>query len=630
MVSLATFRERSFETVLSRLAAAKATRPSVVFCACAFTMVGSLVLGGGTRGGFLSDAILELLAIPALLLAVSSLIDALRRSTHVARSTSWALTLCFAIAVLPLLQLVPLPPWIWTKLPGRETIVAIFDLVGGERNWMPISVSPNATWLSLLSLLPPMAIFLGTIQLGYRERRGLSLVVISVAIISAFLGLIQVVQGPASPLRFFAVENNTEAVGFFANRNDFAALLYMVLLFAGAWAIDTAFKGGSWRQVSRAASIVVLTAAFLVLVVLIATEAMARSRAGLVLTIVALGGMLVMASAERRSVSGIGPGKLLLGATVLAVMLAVQFTLFRILDRFAIEPLEDARLTFARETVNAAAAFTPFGAGVGTFVPVYAMFEEPSDTIANFNVYINHAHNDFLEVWLETGVLGLPLFGLFVIVLGFRSVALWWKPPDKAGELDRLLMRAATLAVALLIAHSFVEYPLRTGAIMAIFAFSCALLFEPLVNAEEATIAATEPSRVSVPRRQAENLGKATMPLRSSQVSSAIPAQRTEISPPPPRQPAGRWGEEIAWPAEWQNSKVQRPPDTPSQSGAAGPSPSQFGASAPSQSGAAAPSQTGRTAPSQFGASAPSQSGAAAPSQTGGTAPSQSGAAAPT
>ena len=624
MVSLGTFRDRSFETVLSRWTAAKASRPSIVFCACAFTMVGSLLLGGGTRGGFLSDAILELLAIPALLLVVSSLIDVLRRSTHIRRSASWALMLCFAIALLPLLQLVSLAPWIWTRLPGRESIVAIFDLVGSQGNWMPISVSPSATWLSFLSLLPPMAIFLGTIQLSYRERRGLSLVVISVGIVSAFLGLIQVVQGPASSLRFFAVENNTEAVGFFANRNDFAALLYMVLLFAGAWAIDIAFKAVSWRHVRRAASIVVLTAAFLALIVLIATEAMARSRAGLVLTMVALAGIFAMAFAERRNTSGIGPGKLLLGATALAVMLAVQFTLYRILDRFAVEPLEDARVTFARETVSAASAFMPFGSGVGTFVPVYAMFEEPSDTIAN--VYINHAHNDFLEVWLETGLLGISLFGVFVFLLGFRSVELWWRPPDKAGELDRLLMRAATVAIALLITHSFVEYPLRTGAIMAIFAFSCALLIEPLM-AEEATIAATEPRRVSVSRQQAESLGKTTTPLSSSQVSSAIPAQSSEISQPLPRQRARRWGEEIAWPAEWQKSNAQKPPDTPSQTGAAVPS--QSGTAIPTQSGRTGPSQSGAAAPSPSSAAAPSQNDAAVPSQTGGAAPSQSGSAPP-
>jgi O-antigen ligase len=568
MASLGTFRDRSFETLLNRLAAAKASAPSIVFCACAVTTVGSLLLGGGTRGGFLSDAILELLAIPALCLVVSSLIDLLRRNTQIPRSTSWALVLCFAIALLPLVQLVPLPPWIWTRLPGREAIVAIFELVGGQGNWMPISVSPRATWLSFLSLLPPMAIFLGVIQLGYRERRGLSLVVISIGIISAFLGLIQVAQGSSSSLRFFAFTNDREAVGFFANRNDFAALVYAVLLFAAAWAIDIAFKTVSWRDVRRPASIVILTAAFLVLIVLIATEAMARSRAGLILTIVALAGIFTMASAERRNASRTLPRKLLFGATVLAVILVGQFALYRILGRFAVEPLDEARLTFAHTTIGAASAFMPFGAGVGSFVPVYAMFEEPHDTIAH--IYANHAHNDFVEVWLETGFFGMAFFGAFIVILGFRSVELWRRPPDKAGELDHLLMRAATLAITLLIAHSFVEYPLRTGAIMAIFAFSCALLIEPLAVAEDALMATPEPRRVSASPKQTERLRNIS--LGSAQVSLATPAQRTVISQPLLRAPGERWGEEIEWPAEWQkSSKVQKPPDDPSRSGGASP-----------------------------------------------------------
>src|SRR5262249_7068629 len=199
--------ERSFDNVLSRLAVAKLARPSIAFCACAGTMVGSLLLGGGTRGGFLSDAILELLAIPALLIVVSSLVDVLRGSAHIPRSTRWALMLCFAIALLPLLQLVPLPPWVWTRLPGRDAIMAVFATAGVEHNWMPISMSPTATWLSFLSLLPPMAIFLGAVQLGYRERRWLSLIVISVGIIIAFLGLIQAALGPAAPLRLYGVSN---------------------------------------------------------------------------------------------------------------------------------------------------------------------------------------------------------------------------------------------------------------------------------------------------------------------------------------------------------------------------------------------------------------------------------------
>src|SRR4029077_10486783 len=43
------------------------------FWLAAFTLLAALLLGGGTRGGFLSDALLQLLAIPLLLVSASRL-----------------------------------------------------------------------------------------------------------------------------------------------------------------------------------------------------------------------------------------------------------------------------------------------------------------------------------------------------------------------------------------------------------------------------------------------------------------------------------------------------------------------------------------------------------------------------
>ena len=60
---------------------------------------------------------------------------------------------------------------------------------------------------------------------------------LAVGLISVLIGLIQVAQGERSPLRFFEFTNPTEAVGFFANRNHFAALIYCLMLFALAWIV---------------------------------------------------------------------------------------------------------------------------------------------------------------------------------------------------------------------------------------------------------------------------------------------------------------------------------------------------------------------------------------------------------
>jgi O-antigen ligase len=557
MVSLDLLHEHVQGAEMVGPAVGNAARRSTVFYASALTIIASLLLGGGTRGGFLSDAILEALAIPALMVSMWSFIGLPWRATGIRRRADWVLVLTFAVALLPLLQLIPLPPRIWTKLSGGEGIETILELGRGQLNWMPMSVSPNSTWLSLLSLIAPLAIFFGMVQLGYQERRRLSLLVIALGVAGAFVGLVQVAQGRASPLRFFALTNDTEAVGFFANRNHFAALLYACLLFSAAWAIDVAFKAGFWRKVRGEHRILVLTAIFMVVVILITTEAMARSRAGLILTIVALVGIFAMAITDRRNASGAAPHKLLLGATALAIVLAVQFGLYRIMDRFTVDPLADARLHYARNTIQAAKTFMPLGAGVGTFVPVYKMFEDPNDTFPN--VYANHAHNDILEVWLETGLVGMILLVVFVIWIGVRSVKVWMRPEANGSGLDHSLIRAATIVIWILIAHSFVDYPLRTGAMMAIFAFSCALLIAPLATAEDKMAATAERDRIRARRREAQNLPNTPVNLSSSKISSATLTDRTEISDSRLPQPAGRWGGDIDWPAEWQNAVEHKP-----------------------------------------------------------------------
>ena len=150
---------------------------------------------------------------------------------------------CVAVVAIPLVQLIPLPPWLWTALPGRGPSAETFEILGQKTPWMPISVVPHETWLSALSLIPPLAIFLATLLLPYRERRWLSLVFLAVGVVSVFMGMIQVAQGPESPLRFFEITNETEAVGFFANRNHFAALLYALTLFAAAWTVHATVAG---------------------------------------------------------------------------------------------------------------------------------------------------------------------------------------------------------------------------------------------------------------------------------------------------------------------------------------------------------------------------------------------------
>src|SRR5262245_23680161 len=104
-----------------------------MFALCVIVIVASLVLGGGTHSGFLSDAILQLIAIPLLLVSLWRLLE-----TPLTKQMRVALFFCLAAVAIPLIQLIPLPPWLWTALPGREPVVEVSEILGDKLSWIPI------------------------------------------------------------------------------------------------------------------------------------------------------------------------------------------------------------------------------------------------------------------------------------------------------------------------------------------------------------------------------------------------------------------------------------------------------------------------------------------------------------
>ncbi|CCB66364.1 O-antigen polymerase [Hyphomicrobium sp. MC1] len=436
------------------------------------TLCASLVLGGATRSGALGDVFLQFLCAFVLIAALREIV--LRQALG---QFKWPLLFIAAAVLIPVLQLVPMPLDLWKHLPGRSVIAETYILIERDQPPSPLTLTPTATWLSGLSLLPPIAVFLGVLTLSNVERRYLSLLVIAMAVASVFLGLLQLIQGPHSALRFYDITNRTEAVGFFANRNHLAALLYVSALLIGVHLLETlAVARTVHSKRIDANSLALLIGWLTALVIVMAGAMMARSRAGLLLMFIALLGSVSLARADMR-LKMLRPGitSAVIGTAIAIPAFLSPLALYRILERFGADSADNLRIPFARNTISAAMAYMPWGSGLGSFVPVYQLFEPTPEMGLT---YANHAHNDLLEVWLETGVVGLILVAIVCSWLFRRSLALW---NDKAKSgIDLPLRRAAAIALALLLAHSLVDYPLRTTAIATVSAMLAAFLFWPL------------------------------------------------------------------------------------------------------------------------------------------------------
>lgn len=407
-------------------------------------LVLALVLGGASQDNDGFDLVLRLAGLPLLAMG------ALRLLTRGDVSRP-ALLFLGSLFLLPLVQLIPLPPALWSALPGRAALANDLVAVGAGETWRPVSLAPGATIDALLGLTPFAAVFLGVLTLRRSQAETLWLLVAVIAVISVGLGGFQLGGGPSSPFRLYGPDAGRAATGFFANRNHWAAFLVASLPAVAAWSFQRR------ASADRGRSGVALILGAVACLALLAGVAISGSRAG--------AGLLLLCALGLAPWLGVGrqgdPRRLLLPGLLLVVSLGLAVAESWVAaDRFADAP-RDLRFDIWAEAGRIAAAHLPFGTGAGSFSAVFAGVETPDDLTAGFT---NQAHNDWLEVVVEYGLLAL-LPAAFLLLLLQQA----WRHKGSQSTL-------ALLALAVLLAASLVDYPLRTSALQVLMALLLASL----------------------------------------------------------------------------------------------------------------------------------------------------------
>jgi len=434
-----------------------AGREGVRFALFAALLVLVALCGGSSR----SDAGRLLLLRPGVvLLATAMLAVPGPRDRSVSRAP---LLLLAALAATMLLQLVPLPPGLWMRLPGHAFLAEAAAAAGVDQPWRPVTLSVDLTLSSLAALGVPAAVLLGGGALRADQRVAVAGMAVAVAVVSALLGLAQLSLGP--PAYPYAPTSYGRPVGLFANINHQAAFLAAMIPVAIGWAA-TGRSRGTGRWLAAGAAIVLLLATILV----------TGSRGGFLLALLAVlslplvTGVRAIPKARRRLT-------LTAGAVSIAVLLAVTWAVGRLggLDRLLVGGT-DQRLGFLPITLGLLRDYAPFGSGFGTFDAVFRHMEP--DAVLKLT-YFNHAHNDLLELGITGGLAALAVALCYLAWLARRGAALFRDGRGAGqGTSGSPLARAGLLCSVVLLVASLADYPLRAPFTAATLALATLLAGE--------------------------------------------------------------------------------------------------------------------------------------------------------
>lgn len=391
----------------------------------------------------------QLLALWLLVLTAEAALPRVKRSPLL-------LALVAGLVLLPLIQLAPLPPALWGALPGRADVLSAYAAAGVEAPWAPIALQPANAWRAWLMILPGLALFSAALTMGADSRRVMIGLLLGLGVLSVCVALLQ-----ALGVLTDSSASGGRVAALFVNRNHFASFLAVMIPFAAVLIAD--------RRAVAGAPVWMIGAGCLFVFIL--GQALTGSRSVLVLAGLALAVSWVWLL--RRQLGDAARGRTLwiavgLGAAVLLPLL-LAMGLTGILDRFTdSDVVEDARWTIFSGAWRAALAYFPFGSGLGSFQQVYQIHEATGGMTPEF---INNAHNDWLELFLEFGFAGAALMAVWIVWLARRS-ARWLRASD---GLDERIAKAAIVGLWLLSLHSLWDYPLRAVALSATFGLLCAL-----------------------------------------------------------------------------------------------------------------------------------------------------------
>ncbi|HET8882067.1 MAG TPA: O-antigen ligase family protein [Solimonas sp.] len=379
-------------------------------------------------------------------------------------------------------QWLPLPAeWLQRFAPASYEAYARVAAAGGSPVWR-ISLSPLDTqWMLWLSLVYGVwYLLILCVVRTPSAARGILLCVIASAVAQAVFGTAMVMSG----LELNAFGHKTayigSATGTFVNRNHFAGYLEIggalatgLILARFANAAREKRRLRLWFRDFIEALLTRNLWLRLGLLVIVVGLVASRSRMGALafLTAVSVGSVLFLGFRGR---GGRLRGLFFLITVIVidGVLVGGQFGLDELLQRFAyFRVIGDMRVTTFGDLYDMASHYATSGIGLGSFAYAYPQFRSAS--VYAFN---DHAHNDYAEFLIETGIVGFAILASLVTLVCGRALAIIAQRKDVHA---RGVALGGLLALGCIALHSLTDFnlqiPANAATVVAILALIAGL-----------------------------------------------------------------------------------------------------------------------------------------------------------
>ncbi len=372
-----------------------------------------------------------------------------------------------SLAAVYALQLVPMPAGLVGILsPARLRLAQeAAEAVGAKPpNWLPLTACLKCTRDSLLHLVAYVSLFYTAATVFYNKKRWMPILVVAVVagVPLAVFGMWEMLAGIKPMVTATYTSHNR-----FANLMAITGAAALGLCLVARWrrpktpapaerppALRPGTILGNLARCFRGAHDAWwLAAAVIIEIALVLT----LSRLGIVAAFAA--GLLTVAVFARRK-SLWAALAVLLALVALNALLAVDPVLARYSLLFEGDRLGIGRAQCWRMALPLLRDFPLLGSGAGTFRHVFPMYQLPT-----LSGWWKFAHNDYLNLLCDAGVLGFVALSVAVVFLLKQIVPL----RSSRDPVTRGIAVAAFLALTTTLFHSLGDFPLRQPANAAIF-----------------------------------------------------------------------------------------------------------------------------------------------------------------